>query len=427
MKYTKHTLSNGLRVLLHEDANTPLCTLNLLYNVGARDEDPSRTGFAHLFEHLMFGGTERYPDFDLVVDTLCGESNAFTNSDYTNYYMTIPSQYLDQALALEADRMCNLAITQHALEVQQGVVTEEYHQRYLGKPYQDAGLLRRPLAYKCHPYRWETIGADIRHVSEATLDDVTAFHERFYTPNNAILAVAGNIHSDETLTLIERHFGTIPAGTPIVRNLPQEPLPLRERRLSVCRETPAEALYMNFPMCHRLHPDFPASDLISDLLSSGDSSRMYLELVKRQQLFTSLSAYVSGLHDDGLFLIVGKLSDGVAIPKAEEAVWKVLNDLMANPVTPHELEKVVNRYEVQSIYEKYKASDRAQMLCDYEWNGRLDWIDSEPELYRQVSPHDIQRVAQSIFQPSHLSVIEYRQGTPQKPLSEEVQAAIACQ
>lgn len=407
MQYTKHHLANGLTVILHEDHNTPLVSVNILYNVGARDEDPTRTGFAHLFEHLMFGGTERVPDFDLEVDRVGGESNAFTNNDYTNYYITLPAEHLDTALWLESDRMRQLAFSPKSLEVQQHVVTEEYNQRYMGQPYGDAWLLLRPLAYKVHPYRWCTIGSTIEHVQQATLDDVRNFFFRYYRPNNAILAVAGDIKTAEALRLVEKHFGDIPMGEPVSHDLPEEPVQVEERRLVVDRQVPSDALYMAFPMVDRLHQDFPVYDLISDVLSNGRSSRLYLRLVKEQQLFTEINAYVTGDRHPGLFVISGKLTDGTTHEQAQKALWEVLRTLVQSPVEDRELEKVINKFESTFVYSQYKAIDRAMSLCYFDWIGHIDWVDNEPRLYRKVTPSDLQRVASDLFLPNRCSTLEY--------------------
>ena len=406
--FTTHTLSNGLTLLVHEDPNTPLCTLNLLYDVGARDEESHRTGFAHLFEHLMFGGTQAAPSYDAVVDAMGGESNAFTNNDYTNYYLTIPSQHLERALWLEADRMRLLDFSQQRLDVQRQVVTEEYHQRYESQPYGDVWLLLRPLCYKTHPYRWNTIGATIRHVQEARLEHVEAFFYEHYRPNRCILAVAGNVKDSEVLSLTEKHFGTIAAGpqrTP--RRLPQEQPQVEQRTLTVTRPVPNSALYMAFPMVARLHPDYYTYDVISDVLSNGNSSRLYLSLVKEQQLFTEINAYITGDADPGLFVVSGKLHDGVHAHQAQEAVWAELRRLTETPVPESELEKVKNKYEATFLFSQYKAADRALGLCYYQWLGHPEWANDEPLNYRRVSADDIQRVAAATFLPEKSSILEY--------------------
>lgn len=400
VSYRKETLDNGLRVLLHRDDTTPLVTVNLLFCVGSRNERSDRTGFAHLFEHLMFGGTRQYPDFDRVVDELGGENNAFTNNDYTNYYLTVPAQYLEQALLLEADRMRGDWDIEgdhwNVLDVQQRVVTEEYNQRYLNQPYGDVWMLLRPLCYKQHPYRWCTIGADIRHVQEATLQDVREFFDHYYHPSNAILAIAGNIDYDQALQWVKHSFGTINRTTDTIPNVSQafyEPEQTEARRLEVHRNVPNNALYKAWVMCNRWSADYYVYDMISDILSNGHSSRMYQHLVIEQQLFTEINAYITGDLDKGLFVVSGKLCDGIDFKQAEKAVEEEIRQLQLTPVSQHELEKVANKFENNFVYSQYKTADRALSLCYFEMIGNLELTNSEPECYRRVSPDDIQRVA----------------------------------
>lgn len=403
IKYQRHTLDNGLKVMLHRDTTTPLVTVNLLYCVGARDESPDRTGFAHLFEHMMFGGTRQYPDFDLVVDALGGESNAFTNNDYTNYYLTLPADGLQQALLLEADRMrgdWNI-IDGHwnVLDVQQRVVTEEYHQRYINQPYGDVWMLLRPLCYKHHPYRWCTIGADIRHVQEATLNDVKPFFDRFYRPDNAILAISGNIDTDEALRLVEQAFGAIPRGSnPSPADMQHRIYPTEEpqhqpRTLTVTRPVPNNAIYKAWVMCDRWDNDFYAYDMMSDLLSNGHSSRLYRRTVQELGLFSEINAYITGDLGPGLFVVSGKLCEGIDFSKAEEAIDTELERLRQELVPTEEIEKVANKYENTFLFSQYKASDRALSLCYYEMIGQPDLVNNEPANYRHVSPDGIAHVA----------------------------------
>lgn len=411
IKYQKHILSNGLTLIVQEVPSTPLVTVNTLYNVGARDEDPARTGFAHLFEHLMFGGTPEVPDFDKVVSQAGGDSNASTCNDFTNYYITLPVRYLETALWLESDRMRRLDFSRRSLEVQQSVVTEEYHYRYVNQPYGDKWMLLRPLSYKVHPYRWCTIGSDIRHVQEATLDDVKRFFYRYYRPNNAILSVVGNVKADEVLRLVERWYGDIPAGDPVGRNWQQEPEQVAARSLSVVRQVPSNALMMGYVMCDRFSPDFYATDLISDILSSGQSSRMYNELVKQRGLFTELNAYITGDSDRGLFVVDGKMRDGVDFETARRAVEEQLRHIAENPLSDRELEKVVNRYESTFAYSQYKALDCAMALCYYERLNHLEWVNEEPAHYRETTPEAIQRVAAGLFRPEHQNTLFYESST----------------
>ena len=414
VSYQKHTLDNGLTVLTHEAWDTPLATVNLLYNVGARDEDPHRTGFAHLFEHLMFGGTPEVPDFDGVLSSLGGESNAFTNNDYTNYYLTLPADALPTALALEADRMANLDISQKALEVQQHVVTEEYNQRYMNRPYGDVWLLLRPLCYTVHPYRWATIGADIRHVSEATLDDVHAFHQRYYRPDNAILAVAAPLKHSEILRMVEEAWKPTTHRSPMasmdsmkLRDYPAEPVQQAARQLRVQRDVPATMVYLAWPMCDHFDPHFRACDLISDVLGNGKSSRLYTRLVKEQGLMTEADACITGDAEPGLLVLNGKLKQGVTPDEAAEALRSEASQLAEETVSDYELQKVINKYENTYVFSQYKASDRALALCYYTWLGDTDLINREPKEYRHITPTLLQEAARSVFKPQHENLLYY--------------------
>lgn len=411
--YRKYILSNGLTVLTHEAWDTPLATVNVLYNVGARDEDPHRTGFAHLFEHLMFGGTERVPDFDAVVSSLGGDNNAFTNNDYTNYYITIPVEGLSTALMLEADRMASLALNAKALEVQQRVVTEEYNQRYMNQPYGDMWLNMRPLCYKRHPYRWATIGADIRHVSEATLEDVQAFHERYYRADNAILAVAAPMKHEEMIAAVEKEWGSecVSAGCrrsmASERNYPQEEEQKEARRLVIRREVPSRAVYLAWPMCDHWGRDFRACDLVSDVLCTGSSSRIYNNEVRPGQLVSEADAYISGEAGPGLMVLSAKILPDVDVDEVADALRQEAYLLSEKGLTKNELEKVQNRYESTFVYSQYKAADRAMALCHYTWLGDTELVNREPEEYRKVTAEDVQRAASAVFRPEHENMLVY--------------------
>lgn len=400
ISYTKTTLANGLRVIVHRDGTTPLVTVNLLYMVGARNERADRTGFAHLFEHLMFGGTRRHPDYDREVDAMGGESNAFTNNDYTNYYITVPSQFLGAALMLEADRMRGEWDIENdgwkVLEVQKRVVTEEYNQRYINRPYGDTWMLLRPLCYREHPYRWCTIGADIKHVQEATLEDVRDFFDRHYRPANAILTIAGNVDENAALALAEQAFGTIAPAAVDKPPLPQEPEQTAPRRLEVCRNVPSSAIYKAWRMCDRQSPDYHAYDMASDILSNGNSSRLYRRLVQEEGLFSEINAYITGDLDPGLFVVSGKLNDGVAVEQGEAAISDEIERLREQPADSLEIEKVANKFENTFVYSQYKSSDRALSLCYYEMLGDTDLANTEPEHYRRITATDLTRVAQSL-------------------------------
>ena len=347
------------------------------------------------------------PDFDAVVTRIGGESNAMTNNDFTNYYITVPNGNLETALWLEADRMRQLDFSQRSLEVQQSVVTEEYNYRYVNQPYGDMWMLLRPLCYKVHPYRWCTIGSDIRHVQDATLADVESFFYRYYRPNNAIISIVGNVRSDEVAKMVEKLFGDISAGDEVTHILPQEPEQRERRRLIVQREVPSNALYLGYHVSGRKSLDFRVVDLISDILSNGTSSRLLNELVKKNSLFTEIDAYVTGDEDPGLFVVSGKMVDGVGFDEAIQAVEYQLQCISREFVSEQELIKVVNKYEATFAFSQYKAIDCAMALCYYERLGHLDWINEEPDLYRQSTTADIQRVASSVFRQENQSAIEY--------------------
>lgn len=417
LDWKKYILNNGLTVLTHEAWDTPLATVNVLYNVGARDESPERTGFAHLFEHLMFGGTERVPDYDAVVSALGGENNAFTNNDITNYYETLPVGGLQTALELEADRMEGLNLTPKALEVQQRVVKEEYNQRYMNRPYGDMWLLLRPLCYKVSPYRWATIGADIRHVEEATLGDVQQFHGRFYRPDNAILAVAAPLTHEEMVGMAERAFGTLLRPRQHLahdrcfareRTYPQEPLQDTSRRLEVEREVPTDAVYMAWPMCDRYDSDFQACDLISDILGNGHSSRLYRGIVRDGRMVSEADACITGDAGQGLLMVSAKVREGENAEEVADMIRQEVRELVETPVDTYELEKVVNKYESTFVFSQYKASDRAMGLCYYTWLGDTSLVNREPETYRQITPDKLQSAARKLFREENENLLIIR-------------------
>ena len=411
VNYRKHILDNGLTVLTHEAWDTPLATVNVLYGVGSRNEDPQRTGFAHLFEHLMFGGTKLVPDYDRVVSSLGGENNAFTNCDYTDYYVTVPANGLSTALWLEADRMQGLDLTQKALEVQQKVVTEEYHQRYMNQPYGDVWQLLRPLCYKVHPYRWPTIGADIRHVGEATLEDVRAFHERWYRPQNAILAVAAPMAHDEQLKAVVSGQWSVDSGQWTVDSgqwtMATEPLQTAPRYLHVKRNVPSSMVYLAWPMGDRNDPLFRACDLVSDILGNGTSSRLYDRLVRQEGLFVEADACITGDAGPGLMVLSGKLADGVTLDRGADALRREAQLLADEGLSDYELQKVQNKYENTFVYSQYKAADRALSLCYYTWLGDTGLVDREPQEYRRVTAADVQRAAREVFRPERENRLDY--------------------
>ena len=408
MEINKLTLDNGLRVVHHEDCSTQMVALNVVYDVGARDEHPDHTGFAHLFEHLMFGGSAHIPDYDTPLQRAGGESNAWTNNDITNYYLTIPAANAETAFWLESDRMLELAFSPQSLEVQRGVVLEEFKQRCLNQPYGDAGHLLRPLAYKVHPYRWPTIGKEPAHVAEATLDEVKRFFFSYYAPNNAVLAVTGNISWEKAKSLAEKWFAPIPQREVPVRQLPKEPAQQEERRLSVERNVPLNALFMAWHMCGREDEDYYAYDILSDILSNGPSSRLNYRLVKERQLFSSIDAYISGSRDAGLLHVCGKPAQGVTLEQAEEAVRAELEQLATRPVDERELEKVKNKFEATQIFSNINYLNVATNLAWFELTGRAEDIDLETERYRAVTPEQLQQAAARAFRPGNGCTLYYK-------------------
>lgn len=404
----RHILKNGLRIVHSEDTTTQMVALNVLYDVGARDEHPEHTGFAHLFEHLMFGGSINIPDYDTPVQNAGGENNAWTNNDITNYYITLPYNNAEIGFWLESDRMLSLDFNEKSLEVQKNVVTEEFKQRNLNQPYGDVSHILRDMAYKTHPYRWPTIGKEISHIANATLDEVKDFFYRFYAPNNAILAVSGNISFEETIRLSEKWFGDIPARNITPRHIPQEELQTEERRMTVFRDVPVDTLYMAFHICGRRDKSYHTFDIISDILCYGRSSRLIQRLVIEKKIFSSVDAYISGSMDSGLFHITGKPYEGISLEEAEKAVWTELEKLKQYPVEDTELEKVKNRYESEQIFSNINYLNVATNLAFFELVSKAEDINEEVNKYRSVSSEQIADAAKICFVSTNSNILYYK-------------------
>ena len=407
VNFDRFSLDNGLRVIVHKDTSTPLVSVNLLYNVGSKHEDPNKTGFAHLFEHLMFGGSVNIPNYDEPIERASGENNAFTSSDITNYYITLPLSNIETAFWLESDRMLSLAFSQQSLDVQKSVVIEEFNQRYLNEPYGDVWLLLRPLAYQVHSYQWPTIGKEPAHISSANLDDVKSFFYANYAPNNAILCIAGNVETDYIKELSEKWFGSIPKRSIVRPDIIKEPEQTQQRRLEVKRKVPFNSLYIAFHMCNKLHPDYPATDLLSDILSNGKSSRFFQSLVKRQQLFNSIDAFITGDIDEGLFVITGRPADGVSLDEAEAAVFFELKQISQLMVGDYELSKVKNRFESTFTFGLTSTTEKALNLCYNELLGDANLLNHTAKRYNEVTAADINRVASKLFTEQNSSVLHY--------------------
>ena len=408
MKINKYTLPNGLRLVHCLDTSTQMVALNVLYDVGARDEHPEHTGFAHLFEHLMFGGSLHIPDYDDPLQMAGGESNAWTNNDITNYWLTLPKQNAELGFWLESDRMLSLEFSPKSLEVQRSVVMEEFKQRCLNQPYGDVSHFLRPLAYRVHPYQWPTIGKDLSHIAEATMEQVKAFFFRYYAPNNAILVVAGNISWEDTLSLTEKWFASIPRREVPTRALPQEPEQTAMRRLEVERDVPVDALYMAFHMDARDGKNFYACDILTDLLSNGQSSRLNQHLVQERKIFSNIDAYISASRDAGLLYVSGKPAKGISLKQAEEAVWEQLQILSEELVGEHELEKVKNKFESTQIFNNLSYLNVATNLAWYELIGKAEDIDTEVDRYRAVTTEQLRTVASQVFSKPNASILYYK-------------------
>ena len=407
VNFNRFVLDNGLKVLVHEDYTTPMAVVNVLYDVGARDEDPEKTGFAHLFEHLMFGGSINVPSYDEPLQRVGGENNAFTSNDITNYYISLPASNVETAFWLESDRMLSLAFSEKSLEVQRNVVCEEFKQRYLNQPYGDVWLKLRPLAYKNHPYRWATIGKDLAHIEQATIDDVKSFFAKHYNPANAILVVGGAVNTEDVKELVEKWFGSIPRGEKPARKLPVEPEQTEPRREVVKADVPLNAIYMAFHMPARKDTAYYETDLISDILSRGNASRLYVNLIKDQKLFSEINAYITGSSDPGLFVIEGKLIEGVAPEIAEAAIWEQLEVLKTELVGENEFTKVKNKVESTMAFAEMSLLDKAMNLAFFELLGNAGDLNSEVQKYLVLTPQDILRRAQKIFRKENSSTLLY--------------------
>jgi len=407
VKFNRFTLDNGLRVIVHEDNTTPMAVLNILYDVGARDEDPGQTGFAHLFEHLMFGGSVNIPNYDGPLQSVGGENNAFTSNDITNYYITLPSANLETAFWLESDRMLSLAFSEKSLEVQRNVVIEEFKQRYLNQPYGDVWLKLRPMVYKKHPYRWATIGKTIKHIEDAKIEDVKAFFKKHYTPQNAIMVVGGDVKTEDIKAMAEKWFGPIPAGDKYVRNLPQEPAQNDERRETVTAKVPLNDVYIAFQMKGRLDDSYYAVELMSDILSRGNSSRLYRSLVKDKPLFSEVHAYITGSLDTGMFVLEGKPLEGVSIEQAEQALWQEVEKLKTEDVPADELTKVKNKTESTLVFSEMSLLDKAMNLAFYELMSDAGDFNHESERFLAVTAQQIKEHANLIFRKENSSTLVY--------------------
>jgi zinc protease len=419
--FQEFTLTNGLRCLVHEDFTTPLAVLNVLYDVGSRDEEPSRTGFAHLFEHLMFSGSVNVPSYDEPLQKVGGENNAFTSQDITNYYLSLPAANIETGFWLESDRMLDLAFSENGLDVQRKVVVEEFKQNYLNQPYGDVWLKLKPLAYRHHPYQWNTIGKEISHIEEAEMADVRAFFQKHYAPQNAVLVVAGGVAFDKVKELTEKWFGPIPSGPRYERQLPQEPVQTEARYAETTAPVPLSALYKAYHTPARLDPRYHAVDLLADLLGRGKSSRLHQKLVKEQQLFNNVSASLTGALDPGLLVISGKLNVGVTLEAADRAVEAVVAELLHEEVPAPELDKVKNQAETGMVFGEIELLNRALALAIGKLLGNANLVNEEAAMLQAVTPADIRQAAELVLRPENCSTLYYR--AAESTEADEIEAA----
>jgi zinc protease len=406
--YDRFELPNGLRCLVHEDPDTPLAAVNVMYDVGSKDEDPGHTGFAHLFEHLMFGGSKNIPDYDKEAEKAGAENNAFTSPDVTNYFLTLPAENIETAFWLESDRMKELAFSEKSLEVQRDVVVEEFRQVYLDQPYGEAMLELRPLAFKEHPYRWPTIGRSIEHVQQTKMEDVKAFFQKFYHPANAVLVVGGNVRSKEVRSLVEKWFGDIPGGPKNERSLPKEPPQKEPRSKTLEQDVPLEAIYRAYPMPGRLQEGFHASDLLSDLLGRGDSARLYESLVKQKELFSDIDAFISGEMDHGLLIIEGRIREDADLEVAEAALDEELEELRNGSIEEKEFEKLRKKVETSKTLSDMKVLNKSMELAFGEVMGDPDMVNRELERYKMVTPEELIDLAKENLRAEHRNTLYYK-------------------
>lgn len=405
--FSRHVLANGLRVLVHEDPIAPMATFNMLYTVGSRNEHPERTGFAHLFEHLMFGGSAHAPDYDYHAQRVGGDANAFTTNDFTNYYLTLPADNLETAFWLESDRMLCPAFSEEVLDVQRKVVVEEFRQRYLNAPYGDLQHLFRSLAYKVHPYRWPTIGLKTEHIEQATLGDVKDFFFRHYIPRNAILSVCGSVRADEVFAMAEKWFGDIGRDAPDEKPI-AEAEQTCERRMEVERDVPADWVMMAFHTSDRLSRDNKLGDLMTDVLADGASSRLVRHLVKGSQTCTDANAYITGTLDPGLVVFSAQVADGVAPERVIDQVWEEIEALKADGPTQYEVDKARNRQEAGQILAETATPAMAQSLATYEMLGDANLINTDYRAYDDIVPAEVADFASRICTRDNCSTLIYR-------------------
>ena len=408
LKFQRHILSNGLRLIVHEDPSTPLASCNVVYRVGSRDENPDMTGMAHLFEHFMFTGSKNIADFDAQLQSVGAINNAYTTQDITHYYITLPAVNIEHALWLESDRMMELAFQQEKLDIQKHVVIEEFKENFLNRPYGDMWLLYNQFYFQKHPYQWLPIGKEISHIEKVSMEDMKNFFYRFYRPNNAVLTISGNVHFEEIVPLVEKWFGPIPAGPALERKFPQEEHPTQHRLFEVKRNVPADMLFKGWPTCGRLDADFYAYDMLSDLFGSGQSSYLYKKFVMDEAVFTDISAYITGTLDPGGFIIGGRPAEGVSIEEADQKLNDFLYKLPENSVNSHDLQKVKNRVESLILQNDIKIEDRSSSLAVAECFSCAEDFNDETQRYFAVTEEQINTLCNKMFRQEQEATMYYK-------------------
>ena len=408
LQFQRHILSNGLRLVVHEDPSTPLASCNIVYRVGSRDENPDMTGMAHLFEHFMFTGSKNIADFDAQLQSVGAINNAYTTQDITHYYITLPAVNIEHALWLESDRMMELAFQQEKLDIQKHVVIEEFKENFLNRPYGDMWLLYNQFYFQKHPYQWLPIGKEISHIEKVSMEDMKNFFYRFYRPNNAVLTISGNVHFEEIVPLVEKWFGPIPAGPALERKFPQEEHPTQHRLFEVKRNVPADMLFKGWPTCGRLDADFYAYDMLSDLFGSGQSSYLYKKFVMDEAVFTDISAYITGTLDPGVFIIGGRPAEGVSIEEADQKLNDFLYKLPENSVNSHDLQKVKNRVESLILQNDIKIEDRSSSLAVAECFSCAEDFNDETQRYFAVTEEQINTLCNKMFRQEQEATMYYK-------------------
>lgn len=408
INYNEFELTNGLKVLVHEDKTTPIATFNLLYNVGSKNEYEKQTGFAHFFEHFMFEGSKNIKNYDTEMQIAGGDNNAFTTSDLTNYYETLPASNIETAFWLESDRMMELDFNQKSLDTQISVVSEEFKENYINKPYGDMWHILSDMCYTKHPYRWPTIGYNLDHIANIKMQDTKDFFYKYYRPNNAVLTIAGGVKTSEMERLAIKWFGEIEKGDNIIRNIPKEPKQTKARRKTVEGNVPVDAIMIAYHICSRTDAEYYATDLVSDLLGTGASSRLYIELVQEKHLFSHITCYVSGYDDNGLIVFDGKLSQGVSLEEAEKGILECIENFKSKNVSERELEKVVTKTINYLAFSNISNVNKSFNMAYFKTIGELDLINGEPQKYYGVTSQQIFDVANEIFKPENSNTLYYK-------------------